>query len=238
MVNSHTCNPRISHSDAGERSGHHLRSRTDWNLFRRRHLRRGTVHHHSRWAAVDVFAEICSSACRPTCSSDGTQALYSAGTSFTVTRTDLGEFTLRSLDAAVFFTASNYALDLRITSQTRFNTLLTTTINVPPGAADTFRTFSFFGFEDLLWLNISQQILSNQDLGFAIDNIVADIPEALTWAMLLSGFAILALVTRYRRRASNVRVHKNFGTSSEPIVGHVTPINANAGLLSCGGAHG
>jgi hypothetical protein len=147
--------------------------------------------------------------CGPPCATNGTPALYSAGTSLKVSRSDSGSFSLSSIDAATVFTALNNSLSLQIVGTTISNSLVTATITRPAGGAESFNTFALTGFDNLESFEINNLTSDALSLSsnFSVDNIVvaSSVPEPATWAMMLLGFAGVGFMA-YRRKNGTLRV--------------------------------
>jgi hypothetical protein len=137
--------------------------------------------------------------CSPTpCSNNGTNALYTFSATFTLSRTDGGAFNLLSLDAATFFTGINDTLNVYLVGDGASSP--TAHLTSLAGGADAFQTFSLTGFENLHDVKIYQPANATGGYsGFAIDNLVATIPEPSTWAMMIVGFAGLGFIARHRK---------------------------------------
>jgi hypothetical protein len=149
-------------------------------------------------------ADVGTLVCGPPCATNGTPALYSAGTSLKVSRSDSGSFSLSSIDAATFFTALNDSLSLQIVGTTISNSLVTATITRPAGGAESFNTFALTGFDNLESFEINNLTSDASSLSsfFSVDNIVvaSSVPEPATWAMMLLGFAGVGFMA-YRRKS-------------------------------------
>ncbi|GGB21117.1 hypothetical protein GCM10011380_08410 [Sphingomonas metalli] len=105
--------------------------------------------------------------------------------------------------------AWNQALALNGISESSLNGMFTGTLNVTSNGGAT-QTFSLKGAGNLWMIGASQ---ANPDCfvdGFKLAGLsvstVAAVPEPATWAMMLVGFGMVGAASRYRRRATAVKV--------------------------------
>jgi hypothetical protein len=143
--------------------------------------------------------------CSPACASNGTTALYAFNeSSVTIDRENKGLFSFTSLDVAKTFTGNGRPLSMTLTAR-GINGVITNTIFLEEGLAETFSNFNFQDFVNISSLTIT----GGQDFPeFAIDNLVlsaTEVPEPASWATLMVGLGIIYSARRRRSPSALVR---------------------------------
>ena len=144
--------------------------------------------------------------CGPGCASNGTTAYYGLNeTSVSISHAGGDLFSLTSIDAAQTFLGLDRPLTLTLTGVQAGRTI-ETSIFVDSNSAARFSTFSFANLVNLSSLTIS----GGRDFPeFALDNVVLStsaVPEPASWAMMISGFAVVGGSMR-RGRSSKARAN-------------------------------